>query len=284
MGSAGSISILSSSWRPAIRSTGRASTRPGTISAPSAIPPISRNITGWTATAMRRRGRSSMSPVRRATAPAHGMWRGRRQGPPTPEEPSKGLMVQLKDRDDTAWVMDHTPGAPSARHPSRRDSRSKRVPAVMPGAASSTSRYMHGRPLMDTHRPALLEEGLYYADGQIQDEVYEYGSFLQSKMYRAGVTCNDCHDPHSLRLRDTGNALCARCHLPERFDTPAHHFHYPGSAGSQCVVSYADQDLHGCGCPAGSQLAPAAAGSFGAARDAQRVYRLPHGSPAAVGC
>ena len=64
--------------------------------------------------------------------------------------------------------------------------------------------YAHGRPLGDTHRVALLEDRLYYADGQIRDEVYEYGSFLQSKMFSRGVTCSDCHDPHSLELRGTG--------------------------------------------------------------------------------
>ena len=153
----------------------------------------------------------------------------------------------------------------------------------MPGAASY-DRYVPGRPLMDTHRPALLEEGLYYADGQIQDEVYEYGSFLQSKMYRAGVTCSDCHDPHSLRLRDTGNALCAHCHLPERFDTPAHHFHHTGSAGSQCVGVICRPRPTWVWMPGGITASAAAAGSVGAARDAQRVHRLSHRAPAAVGC
>ena len=39
---------------------------------------------------------------------------------------------------------------------------------------------------MDTHLPALLDEDLYYVDGQIREEVYEYGSFLQSKMASRG--------------------------------------------------------------------------------------------------
>ena len=81
-------------------------------------------------------------------------------------------------------------------------------------------RYVYGRPLLDTHRPALLDAELYHADGQILGEVYEYGSFLQSKMYRAGVTCSDCHDPHSLATAAPPSAVCARCHLPAKFDTP----------------------------------------------------------------
>jgi predicted CXXCH cytochrome family protein len=93
-------------------------------------------------------------------------------------------------------------------------------------------------PLLDTHRPVLLEPGLYEADGQMRDEVYVYGSFLQSRMHAAGVTCSDCHDPHTARLRAEGNALCAQCHRPERFDAPAHHHHEAGSDAAQCVACH----------------------------------------------
>jgi tetratricopeptide (TPR) repeat protein len=92
-----------------------------------------------------------------------------------------------------------------------------------------------GEPFLDGYLPVLLEPGLYHADGQIDGEVYEYGSFLQSRMHAAGVTCSNCHGPHSAKLRAGGNALCAQCHLPEKFDVTAHHHHLPGSAGSQCV-------------------------------------------------
>ena len=81
----------------------------------------------------------------------------------------------------------------------------------------------------------LLEPGLYHADGQIDGEVFEYGSFLQSRMYHAGVTCSDCHEPHSLTLHAEGNALCGQCHLPAKFDTAEHHHHASGSTGAQCV-------------------------------------------------
>ncbi len=95
--------------------------------------------------------------------------------------------------------------------------------------------YIHGRPLMDTHLPSLLEEQLYYPDGQIKDEVYEYGSFLQSRMYRAGVVCSNCHEPHSLKLRASGDALCTRCHAREIFDSSTHHHHVSASTGAQCI-------------------------------------------------
>src|SRR6185503_11564217 len=67
------------------------------------------------------------------------------------------------------------------------------------------------------------------------DEVYDWGSFLQSKMYSRGVTCSDCHNPHSGKLRAEGNAVCASCHLPSKYDAPAHLRHKPASAGATCV-------------------------------------------------
>ena len=111
--------------------------------------------------------------------------------------------------------------------------------------------YRYGSRLMDQHLPTLLGPGLYHADGQIEGEVYEYGSFLQSRMYAKGVRCSDCHDAHALKLHAPGNALCTTCHnatapksrpeidataLPRKdYDSPAHHFHKSGGSGSQCV-------------------------------------------------
>jgi len=95
--------------------------------------------------------------------------------------------------------------------------------------------YVHGRPLGDTHRVQLLTEGYYHPDGQVLDEVYVYGSFRQSRMHAAGVTCSDCHEPHSLKLRAEGNAVCTACHAPANYDSPAHHHHAAGSAGAQCA-------------------------------------------------
>jgi predicted CXXCH cytochrome family protein len=91
---------------------------------------------------------------------------------------------------------------------------------------------------MDTHRPSLLDETLYFADGQIQDEVYVYGSFVQSRMFAAGVTCSDCHEPHSLGLRADGDALCGTCHRAERYADAAHHHHPLDSAAARCVACH----------------------------------------------
>jgi tetratricopeptide (TPR) repeat protein len=88
---------------------------------------------------------------------------------------------------------------------------------------------------------------LYHADGQVLDEVYVMGSFLQSRMHEKGVACSDCHEPHGLELWLPGDALCLQCHSEsaplERFPTltakeyaaPAHHHHPPESDGARCV-------------------------------------------------
>ena len=93
-------------------------------------------------------------------------------------------------------------------------------------------------PLLDRSMPALLEPGLYHADGQIDGEVFEVGSFMQSRMFAAGVTCTNCHDPHAGGLRASGNGLCAQCHMPQKFDVAEHHHHAPGSSGAQCAACH----------------------------------------------
>ena len=95
--------------------------------------------------------------------------------------------------------------------------------------------YVHGKPLADTHRLQLLTQRYYHVDGQILDEVYVYGSLRQSLMHQAGVTCSDCHEPHSLKLRAEGNGVCASCHLASTYNLPEHHHHPADSAGAQCV-------------------------------------------------
>jgi tetratricopeptide (TPR) repeat protein len=150
-------------------------------------------------------------------------------------DPAKGLEIRLGDVEGGGWILD--PGAPTAHRAALRDTRPQldtcgRCHARRAQIAEDTHL---GRPIGDAFRVALLEEGLYHADGQIQDEVYEYGSFLQSRMYRKGVTCTDCHGPHAVLRFDDLNAVCARCHRPEVFDTTQHHFHKQGGRGAICV-------------------------------------------------
>jgi tetratricopeptide (TPR) repeat protein len=97
--------------------------------------------------------------------------------------------------------------------------------------------YRPGEDYYDYFASELLNEGTYHADGQILDEVYVHGSFLQSKMYHKGIRCSDCHDPHSTRLKHSGNQVCTSCHTHSagKYDTPAHHQHKPDSTGASCV-------------------------------------------------
>jgi Flp pilus assembly protein TadD len=149
---------------------------------------------------------------------------------------STGLTVDLDDSGRSVWQMNVVTGIAARSELLMR-------PPQQPDACGrcharrsvTTGNYEFGRPLHDTHAPALLEPFLYYPDGQILEEVYVYGSFLQSRMYQAGVTCSDCHDPHSARLKTDGAAseICSTCHLPNIFSSADHHKHEAGDVA--CV-------------------------------------------------
>lgn len=91
------------------------------------------------------------------------------------------------------------------------------------------------KDFMEHYVAEILRDDIYYPDGQIREEVYEYGSFLQSKMYAKGVTCSNCHNPHNLKLKGIGNNLCGQCHSPAKYDSKTHHFHNVTTESSQCV-------------------------------------------------
>ncbi|MGD9636157.1 MAG: multiheme c-type cytochrome [Pirellulales bacterium] len=101
-----------------------------------------------------------------------------------------------------------------------------------------------GRPLLDYYEPTVLSPGLYHPDGQILDEVYEYSSFLESKMHANRVRCSDCHDPHSLKLKFSGNKLCTQCHIAGKYDTPTHHHHPAESAGASCIACHMGTQMY----------------------------------------
>ena len=98
-----------------------------------------------------------------------------------------------------------------------------------------TANYNYEGTMLDHYFPQLIDENLYHPDGQILDEVYVYGSFVQSKMYHNGVSCVNCHNQHSLELKFQGNQLCTQCHSPNSYNTPSHHFHKNDSEGSKCI-------------------------------------------------
>lgn len=151
---------------------------------------------------------------------------------------NKGLLVRLREEPRGEWIFDMSTGIAKRDRPRTDYTEIQTCARCHARRGAFSEDYTPGKPLGDTHRLALLETALYECDGQIKDEVYEYGSFLQSKMYAAGVTCTDCHDPHSLRVVG-GNDTCAKCHLSTRYDTTDHHRHKPKTEAAQCVNCHA---------------------------------------------
>lgn len=97
------------------------------------------------------------------------------------------------------------------------------------------------------HFNLMVPDGteVYYPDGQVHEEDYEFTAFLGSKMHAAGVRCVDCHDAHTGKTQLVGNALCMQCHsgiaprpgvkLAPTIDPVAHSRHGEASTGNQCV-------------------------------------------------
>ena len=152
------------------------------------------------------------------------------------ENGAQGFDVDLDDHGRATWVMNPDTGIAER-------SEVRMQPQRQPEACGRchsrrgiiAPEYEYGQPLAHTHMPALLDENLYFADGQILNEVYVYGSFVQSKMYRAGVTCTDCHNPHSAELVGGANPneVCSQCHMRTKFATAEHAAHVPEQAA--CV-------------------------------------------------
>ena len=169
----------------------------------------------------------------------HVAWATEKQaGRRTADDETKGLTARLDERRGVAWTVDTATGNAMRSQP-RNSDREIEVCAQCHSRRSQIAEgYEAGKRFLDHYRPALLPRPLYHADGQQRDEVYNWGSFLQSKMYASGVTCSDCHDPHSGKLRAQGNAVCVTCHLPSKYDTTAHHRHKPGTAGAECAACH----------------------------------------------
>jgi predicted CXXCH cytochrome family protein len=153
----------------------------------------------------------------------------------------KGLTVKLDERRGAAWAID--PATGNARRSAPRTTERELDVCAQCHArrAQIAESYVAGAPFLDHYLPSLLVPPLYWPDGQQRDEVFIWGSWLQSRMHRAGVTCSDCHEPHGGALRAEGNAVCAQCHLPTKYDAPTHHRHAAGSAGAQCVACHMPQ-------------------------------------------
>ncbi|WP_221029047.1 multiheme c-type cytochrome [Actomonas aquatica] len=113
-----------------------------------------------------------------------------------------------------------------------------------------TAEFPPGARYEDHFRLTLpVQAGVFWPDGQQRDEDFNWTSVKLSRMHHAGVSCMDCHDPHTTKtvLPVENNALCMQCHsAPGRvmpltqvatpvIDPTAHSRHGLGSTGNQCV-------------------------------------------------
>lgn len=146
-----------------------------------------------------------------------------------------GLTIRLDERKGVTWDLDPATGN-SKRSAPRTTSTELQVCARCHSRGAQIWNSPAASPVIgDIHHVSLLDAGLYFPDGQIRDEVYEYGSFLQSRMNHAGVTCSDCHEPHSATLRAPGNGVCLQCHEAAKFDVSEHTHHEAGTPGAVCA-------------------------------------------------
>jgi predicted CXXCH cytochrome family protein len=152
------------------------------------------------------------------------------------DDPRKGLVVALDERRDVAWWPDRQTGNPQRSVPPalvRREVETCGLCHARRGIISED--WIPGGSLSDTHVVSLLSRGLYQADGQMLDEVYNYGSFKQSRMFAAGVTCGDCHEPHGAKLRASAETVCLQCHAPDEYAVASHHHHEQASPIPTCA-------------------------------------------------
>ncbi|MGZ8368106.1 MAG: multiheme c-type cytochrome, partial [Rhodoplanes sp.] len=160
----------------------------------------------------------------------------RRRSSAQVDDPTKGLVVRFDERTGVTWPLDPATGnALRNATPAllRKEVETCGFCHARRGAFSED--WVSGRWLSDTHVVSPIAHGLYQADGQTRDEVYDYGSFKQSKMFAAGVTCSDCHDPHSGKLRFSGDNTCLQCHSSAVYANARHARHEAANPPLACV-------------------------------------------------
>ncbi len=151
----------------------------------------------------------------------------------------KGLALALDERRGVAWTP--VAGTGNAKRsvaaPERaRDRNVRPLPWPRRAACPTTTCTASRRWTRIGSRCSTTAS--IWSDGQMRDEVYNWAPFVQSRMHANGVTCSDCHDPHSLKLRAPGNGVCAQCHQPAQFDTAQHTHHAQGTPGAACAACH----------------------------------------------
>ncbi len=152
------------------------------------------------------------------------------------EDRDKGLLVRFDERQGVAWPIDPKTGNARRTFPPATVRKEVETCGLCHARrAAFSEEWRPGPSLSDTHAVSRLARGLYHADGQMLDEVYNYGSFKQSRMFAAGVTCSDCHEPHSAKLRAPGDGVCLQCHATDKYAAVTHHRHADTAPALACA-------------------------------------------------
>ncbi len=157
---------------------------------------------------------------------------------PRPEDKLKGFEAAFAPRKPIDFTPDPKTGSPKVSDPAAARPPGDEVELCARCHSRRgllSEHWKPGQPLADTHSESFLTQGLFEADGQMRDEVFNDQAFKQSKMYAKGVVCSDCHDPHSGHLKAEGAQVCSQCHLPERFAAESHTGHKPGPGAPDCI-------------------------------------------------
>jgi predicted CXXCH cytochrome family protein len=155
------------------------------------------------------------------------------------DDPSKGLSVSFDERHDITWSIDPRTGNATRRiGPARLRKEVETCGLCHARGGAFSEDQIPGRWLSDTHVVSPLTHGLFQPDGQMLDEVYNYASFKQSRMFAAGVTCSDCHEPHSAKLRAQDNGVCLQCHDSDKYADANHHHHDKASQPPSCAACH----------------------------------------------
>ena len=170
---------------------------------------------------------------------AHVAWAGRQPGSPAAGKGGDdGLVVRFDERQGIHWTIDPATGNAVRSAPRTSAKELETCGVCHARSAKIAEGWRPGQQLLQTHLPSLLEPGLFEADGKMLDEVYNYASFRQSKMFMHGVSCSDCHEPHALELRAEGNGVCYQCHEQAKYGAVSHHHHADGSPAAGCPACH----------------------------------------------
>jgi len=154
------------------------------------------------------------------------------------KDSTKGLIVQFDERAGVTWTQNDRTGMPQRNGMPLGPRKEVETCGLCHARRDPFSAdWVPGQSLSNTHFVTPIIRTLFYADGQMRDneEAYNYLPFRQSKMYASGVTCSDCHDPHSAGLRAPGDAVCGQCHLMTKYESASHRHHETVSGAIPCV-------------------------------------------------